>query len=456
MKMTGETGLAVDDPDPAAIRPFAVTNRLVLAVAVPMTLAYLSTPLLGLTDTAVVGRFGDPALQGGLAAGAIVFDVVFTTFNFLRAATTGLVAQASGRGDAAQERLVLFRALLVALATGLAIMLAGPLIAAAGQAFVDPGPRAAEAMVLYILIRILSAPAALGNFVILGYVLGRGEGRTGLALQVLLNGTNIALSVWLGLGLGWGLEGVAWGTVAGETLTFAAGLALLARRFAGNWRVPWAALLDPAALARLFALSGDIMIRSFALLAAFAWMTRAGAQLGTVTLAANAILLNFFMLAGYFLDGFATAAEQLVGRAVGARFRPAFDRAVTLTLWWGFGLALFLLAVFLAGGGHLIALMTTAPEVRAAASDQLLLDSLCALTGVLAFQMDGIFIGATWSRDMRNMMLVSLALYFAAAWVLVPAFGNAGLWAALHVFLVARGLSLGAILLVRRREAFAP
>ena len=455
MQKTDETPVAAESSGAAGSRPFAVTNRLVLSIAVPMTLAYLSTPLLGLTDTAVVGRFGDPALQGGLAAGAIVFDVVFTTFNFLRAATTGLVAQASGRGDEAQERLVLYRALLVALASGLAILLAGPLIAAAGEAFVDPGPRAAEAMVLYILIRVLSTPAALGNYVILGYVLGRGEGRTGLALQFLLNGTNIALSIWLGLWLGWGLEGVAWGTVAGETLTFAAGLLLLARRFAKQWRVPWTAVLDMVALKRLFGLSGDIMIRSFALLAAFAWMTRAGAQLGTVTLAANAILLNFFMVAGYFLDGFATAAEQLVGRAIGARFRPAFDRAVTLTLWWGLGLALFLMAVFLAGGDWLIGLMTTAPDVRAEASAHLVLASLCALTGVVAFQMDGIFIGATWSRDMRNMMLVSLALYFAALWALVPAFGNAGLWSALHVFLIARGLSLGAILTLRRRQAFA-
>ncbi|MFP1632883.1 MATE family efflux transporter [Zhengella sp. ZM62] len=448
--------MAVDDPDPAAIRPFAVTNRLVLAIAVPMTLAYLSTPLLGLTDTAVVGRFGDPGLQGGLAAGAIVFDVVFTTFNFLRAATTGLVAQANGRGDAMQERLVLYRALVVALIAGLAVTLAGPLIAAGGQAFVDPGPRAADAMALYILIRVISAPAALANFVILGYVLGRGEGRTGLALQFLLNGINIALSVWLGLALGWGLEGVAWGTVIGEFVTLAAGLALLSRRFGRHWRVPWVSVLDATALTRLFALSGDIMIRSFALLAAFAWMTRAGAQLGTVTLAANAILLNFFMVAGYFLDGFATAAEQLVGRAVGARFRPAFDRAVKLTLWWGLGLALILLAVFLAGGERLIDVMTTAPQVREMAVDHLFLASLCALTGVVAFQMDGIFIGATWSRDMRNMMLASLALYFASLWALVPAFGNAGLWAALHVFLVARGISLGAILLVRRRQAFQP
>ncbi|WP_425356536.1 MATE family efflux transporter [Zhengella mangrovi] len=441
--------------DPAGGRPFEVNNRLVLAIAVPMTLAYLSTPLLGLTDTAVVGRFGDPALQGGLAAGAIVFDVVFTTFNFLRAATTGLVAQATGRGDAAGERLVLYRALFVALVSGLLVLLAGPLIAAAGKAFVDPGPRAAEAMVVYILIRVLSTPAALGNYVILGYVLGRGEGRTGLALQILLNGTNIALSIALGLWLGWGLEGVAWGTVFGETLTLAVGLALLARRFRHTWRVPWRSVIDPVALRRLFGLSGDIMIRSFALLMAFAWLTRVGAQLGTVTLAANAILLNFFMLAGYFLDGFATAAEQLVGRAIGARFRPAFDRAVTLTLWWGLGLAAALLAIFLVTGDWLIDAMTTAPAVRAEAADHLALAALCTLTGVLAFQMDGIFIGATWSRDMRNMMLVSLALYFAAVWGLVPLYGNAGLWAALHVFLVARGVSLGAILLTRRRQVFA-
>ena len=198
-------------------RPFAVTNRSVLAIAVPMTLAYLTTPLLGLVDTAVVGQFGDAALLGGLAAGALVFDVVFTTFNFLRSGTTGLVAQAFGRGDAAEEQAVFWRAVLIAVVAGIVLAVA---CAAdrhrAARWFIGAEPRVSEAMGVYIRIRLLAAPFSLINYAILGYVLGRGEGGLGLLLQLVLNGINIVLCILLGLKLGWGVAGVAWATVTGE------------------------------------------------------------------------------------------------------------------------------------------------------------------------------------------------------------------------------------------------
>lgn len=435
--------------------PVEVTNRRVLAIAVPMTLAYLTTPLLGITDTAVVGQLGEAALLGGLAAGAIVFDVVFNTFNSLRASTTGLVAQAHGRGDAEEERAILMRSLAVAAAAGVVLIVLTAAVIALGTWFISPEPPVAEAMELYIGIRMLAAPLTLMNFTILGYVLGRGEGGLGLLLQVVLNGSNVALSVLLGLVLGWGLEGVAWGTVCGEAAGAAVGFAVLARRFAGAPLPAAARVLDVAAMTRMLALNGDIMVRSFALLAAFALFTRQGAQLGTVTLAANAVLLNFWLISGYFLDGFATAAEQLAGRAVGARQAVAFRRAVWLTTLWGFALAAAATAIFLIFGEGLVAFVTTAPQVRETASAYLPWAALVALSGVLAFEMDGVFIGATWSRDMRNMMLLSLAVYVACVFGLGAAFGNHGLWAALHVFMIARGLSLAAILPKRARQTFA-
>ena len=436
-------------------RAFAVTNRMVLSVAIPMTLAFLTTPLLGVVDTAVVGRLGDPALIGGLAAGAIVFDVVFSTMNFLRSGTTGLVAQANGRGDILEEKAAFWRAMIIACALGVLILILGHPITAAGRWFMDAEIGVAEAMTAYILIRVLSAPLSLGNYVVLGYVLGRGEGLTGLAFQLVLNGSNIVLSIWLGLGLGWGLEGVAWGTVFGEASAFVAGMIFLLFRFRRLPRVSVARIFDMTAMARVLDVSRDIMIRSFSLLAAFALFTRTGAQLGTLVLAANAILLNFFMVAGFFLDGFATAAEQLAGRALGARHEPAFRRTVWLTLIWGFALAGGLAGLFFLFGDHLIALMTTAPDVRAEAGRYLWMAALCAVTGVLAFQMDGVFIGATWSRDMRNMMLLSLAVYVAALWLMVPLLGNHGLWLALHTFLVVRGASLLFVLPLRARTAFS-
>lgn len=430
-----------------------VTNRSVLAIAVPMTLAYLTTPLLGLVDTAVIGQFGDAALLGGLAAGALVFDVVFTTFNFVRSGTTGLVAQAFGRSDAVEEQAVFWRAATLACLTGVVLMALAPLISLGGQWFMGADPRVNEVMDTYIRTRMLGAPLSLLNYAILGYVLGRGEGGLGLLLQLVLNGVNIGLSILLGLELGWGVAGVAWGTVGGESCAALLGMAILARRFRGMPAVRKARLLDLGAFARLMALNRDIMIRSFSLLAAFALFTRQGAQFGTVTLAANAVLMNFFMASSFFLDGFATAAEQLAGRAIGARAETAFRRAVSLTLFWGFGLAAAATLVVFLAGDSLIGLITTAEDVRAMAAIYLPWAALTALSGVLAFEMDGIFIGAIWSREMRNMMLLALASFVVALYALTP-LGNHGLWAALHIFLLTRGFSLLIILRRRMRTAF--
>lgn len=439
---------------PADARFFVVTNRSVLAIAVPMTLAYLTTPLLGLVDTAVVGQLGDAALLGGLAAGSLVFDVAFTTFNFLRSGTTGLVAQAFGRGDELEEQAVFWRAVLIAVVAGIVLAALAPLFAIAGQKFMGAEARVSEAMSVYIRIRLLAAPFSLINYAILGYVLGRGEGGLGLMLQLVLNGINIALCFLLGLKLGWGVAGVAWATVIGEFLAMLLGLAIVVRRFWKAPRLPRHRILDVLAFLHMLSLNRDIMIRSFSLLAAFALFTRQGAQFGTVTLAANAVLMNFFLVAGYFLDGFATAAEQLVGRAIGARAPTPFRQAVRLTLFWGFGLAGVATLVLLLGGTDLVAVITTSQEVRAIADIYLPWAAFTALSGVLAFQMDGVFIGATWSSDMRNMMLLSFLAFSAALLTLAPAFGNHGLWASLHVFLLVRGFSLLAILRLRLRTAF--
>lgn len=421
---------------------FSVDSRAVFRIALPMTLAFLSTPLVGAVDTAVVGQFGDPALLGGIAVGALVFDVLFSTMNFLRSGTTGLTAQAVGAGDEPRQVATLLQALGLATAIGLAfILLQGPLLAA-GLMLIDPSEAVATATAGYFAIRILSAPFALANYAILGWVLGQGRASTGLALQILLNGTNIGLSILLGLGAGWGVAGVAWGTVIGEVLACIVGLAVCRHHAGAGLAAALPIARERAGFLRMVSLNGDIMIRSFALLLAFAVFTRAGAAFGDVTLAANAVLMNFFLIGGYFLDGLATAAEQLVGRAVGARRREPFFHAVRLTVIWGFVFAGAVSAALALGGEAIVALMTTSTEVRAEASTYLLWAALTPLAGVLAFQMDGVFIGATWSREMRNMMLASLAVYLAVLWTAGPALGNHGLWLAILVFLGARGLTL--------------
>ncbi len=431
-----------DASAPAAGRAFAVTHRGILAIAVPMTLAYLSTPLLGITDMAVIGRIGDEALIGGVALGAVIFDFIFSTFNFLRSGTTGLTAQAYGAGDRPEMQAVLFRALLIALAIGVAVILLGRPILTLALAGLGGSPAVQAATTTYFDIRLLSTPFALANYAMLGWLVGLGRATAGLVLQTVLNGLNIALTVLFVLGFGWGIAGAGLGTAVGEAVTACLGLLVILPSLDRRDRPARAVVLDRAAIIRMVAVNRDIMIRSFALLFAFGFFASRGAAFGDVTLAANAVLMNLFLVGGYFLDGFAAAAEQYAGRAVGARYRAAFVRSVWLTLLWGYGLAFVAAAVFALAGPAIIDLMTANEEVREMARRYLPWAVATPIAGVLAFQMDGVFIGATWSRDMRNMMLASLVLFLAVWWWAEPALGTDGLWLALLVFLSARGLTL--------------
>ncbi|MEK1889006.1 MAG: MATE family efflux transporter [Phyllobacterium sp.] len=442
-------------PGSKVVRPFEVTNRLMLAITIPVMLASLTTPLLGLVDTAVIGQVGDPHLLGGLAIGALVFDFLFSTMNFLRAGTTGLVAQAMGRHDDVEQQAVFWRAIGIAVVAGLLFIAVTPLILEATISFMDPDPAVAEAMSTYVSIRLLSSPMALGNFVVLGLLLGQGKAMQGLYLQLLLNGVNVIMTIWLGLIMGWGVKGIAWGTVLGETSALVVGLSMIYLQFRAVPNPSRKRVLDAHEIRRMFAVNRDIMLRSFFLLIAYAYFTRAGTQAGAVTLATNAVLMNFLLISGYLIDGVTTAAEQISGRAVGANYRPAFDRGVKLSFLWGMILASVMALFFLTFGDTIVAFLIKSEEVQAMASVYLPWAALAPVVGLLAFHMDGVFIGATWSRDMRNMMILSLAGYFAAYYILPQYLGNHGLWLALHLFLGLRGISLLSILPSRARLQFA-
>ena len=429
-------------PSSASVRPFEVTHRSVLAIAVPMTLAHLSTPLVGLVDTGVIGQLGDAALIGGIAVGAVVFDIIFTTLNFLRMGTTGLVAQAHGAADEQEIQAVFYRSILVAVVLGLLVLAASPLLIAVALWMIGGSDAVQEATRTYFAVRVLATPLTLVNYVILGRLIG--VGRAGLALlaQIVLNGVNIAMSAVLVLGLDYGIEGVAWASVAAELTAVVFGLAVIGWLSKGANRPNWSLILERSALVKMFVVNRDIMIRSFLLLIAFGFFTRQSASGGDVVLAANQVLMNLFFVGAFFLDGTAAAAEQLAGRSVGARYRPAFDRSLKLTIGWGFAISGVLFAVFFAAGPTIIDLMTTNGEVRETARIYLLFAALTPVAGTLAFQMDGVFIGATWTAAMRNMMILSLAVYLAVWWVLNGILGITGLWIALLVFLGARGVLL--------------
>jgi MATE family multidrug resistance protein len=424
------------------IRPFEVTHRGVLAIAVPMTFAYLSTPVVGVVNLGVVGQIGDPALVGGVSIGALVFDFVFATFNFLRAGTTGLVAQAVGADDRREASAWLARALILSLAIGLAVVLLRDVIATVALDLIGGSDAVKSATREYWMIRALATPFALMNYVILGWLIGLGRAGLGLALQIALNGVNVVLSIAFVHSLGMGVAGVGWASFAAETAAAVIGILVILRLTGGaNWpRLRH--ILERAAFLRMIAVNRDIMIRSFALLFAFGFFTAQSAREGDVVLAANEILLNFTMLAAFFLDGLAAAAEQFAGRAIGARYRPAFERSLRLIVGWGFAVGVVVSAVVWFGGAALIDLMTVSPEVRETARLYLPYAALVPVAGTLAYQMDGVFIGATWSVEMRNMMLLSLVVYLAVWFVLAPSLGISGLWIAILVFVGVRGLTL--------------
>lgn len=420
------------------------TSRRVLALALPMTLAHVTTPLLGFVGAAAVGRLGDAALLGAMALGAVIFDAIFWSFGSLRMATAGLTAQAVGARDAAEVDLTLARALAAGFLAGLLLVLAQAPIAAAAFALSGASPEVVAGLAAYFHIRIFAAPFTLANYAILGSVLGRGRTDLGLLIQVAINLANIVLTVALVLGADMSVAGAGFAALIAEAAGAGLGLLVLARLGTHPFRAPFRAVRDPAALARMLSVNADVMVRTLLLVAAIAAFTALGARAGDVTLAANAVLWNLFLIGGFFLDGFATAAETLCGRAVGARDEAGFRRAAALSLVWCVAFGAAIAGGFLASGGAFIDTVTTSPEVREAARAYLVPAALAPLVAAVPFALDGIYIGATWTRAMRNLMLAATAAY-GVALAAVHAFGlgNAGLWLAFLTLLAGRGLGQG-------------
>ncbi|HEY0920759.1 MATE family efflux transporter [Devosia sp.] len=442
------------------VYPFDVRSQDIWRIALPASLAFITEPLAGLVDITVIGRLGEAALLGGLVIGALVFDFIFSLAFFLRTGTAGLTAQAIGARDSRDGLLHVGRAIALGAGIGVVmIALTAPLLWLATLAMA-PAPGVAAALEDYFAVRIWSAPFSLVNYALLGWFYGRAAAGTGMVLQLIIHGVNIALSIGFVYGLGWGIPGVALGTVLGQAAACLAGLALLVRHFGGARRMAALLvprdLLDASALRRMFGLSRDLMIRSMALMGAYGWFAAQGSRMGEVPLAANAILLNFLMISGFFLDGLAQASEQLCGKAVGANWRPAFERAYALSFRWGALLAAALGLAWFASGWMLIDFMTTSEAVRLYAREFLWLAALSALTGMPAFVYDGILIGITLNTVMRDGMLIALGVFLAAAVLLQPPLGNTGLWVAIHVFFLARAGVYWWGLERRKAALFAP
>ncbi|MEM9210502.1 MAG: MATE family efflux transporter [Pseudomonadota bacterium] len=418
-----------------------LSHKRVVRIALPVVISNATVPILGAVDTGVVGQMGEAAPIGAVGVGAIVITSAFWLFGFLRMGTTGMTAQAIGRDDTAEVRNLLFRTLGVSAVLGLALVLLQWPIIAMGLALSGGSDDVNRLAKDYMEVRIWSAPFVVATYAIFGWLVGHERTDGVLVLQLWINGLNIALNFLFVLGFGWGVQGVAIASLIAEISGFVFGLWLVRKAIGAPWPA-WAHVFSGQKLKEIASLNSDIMIRSFVLMASFMSFTMLSSRFDDETLAANQILIQFLHISAYGLDGFAFAAETLVGQATGARNRTRLRRAVYVTSLWGMVVATTVALVFLLGGWPFITLMTTSETIQLVAWAYLPWMIAAPFLGGPSWMLDGIFIGATRGKDMRNMMIVSAAIYAASVALLMPVYGNHGLWAALLIFFVARGVTL--------------
>ncbi|MEM9305721.1 MAG: MATE family efflux transporter [Pseudomonadota bacterium] len=430
--------------DTKAVSEPEITHGRVLRIAVPIVLSNATIPILGAVDVGVVGQMGEAAPIGAVGLGAIVLSTVYWIFGFLRMGTVGLVGQAAGAGDKDEVSAWLTRALVVAISGGLFLIILQPLIFWGAMRLAPASPEVEGLAREYLAIRIWTAPAAIAVYALTAWLVAM-ERTVGIFwVQLVMNGVNILLDLLFVLVLDWGVPGVAFATVTAE-LTGAA-LALWYCRAAFQnpaWRA-WSRIFDRAKLVRMALLNTDILIRSALLMVVFTSFVFLGARFGDVTLAANEVLLQFLYITSYAMDGFAFAAETLVARAFGRGDRREVRRSAVITLVWGGVVCLIMTCAIALTGGWMIELMAKNAGVQDTARTFLPYILLAPLAGGAGWMFDGIFVGATRSADMRNMMAISFITYWVAVLALMPSFGNHGLWIALLVSLLSRGVTLAA------------
>ena len=423
--------------------PEKITHSRVLKIAIPIVLSNATIPILGAVDTGVIGQLGNPAAIGAVGIGAIIITAIYWIFGFLRMGTVGLTSQAYGAGEQSEVNAMLSRSLLIGFIAGIVLILVQvPLFWASFQ--VSPASAEVESMASkYMRIRIYSAPAAISLFGITGWLIALEKTKAVLLIQIAMNGLNIILDFLFVLHWEFGIEGVAYATFIAEWSGLAIGLLLCQKISPLSGWFDRSLIFDRSRLKKMANVNSDILIRSVLLEAAFVSFLFIGSDFGDVTLAANQILLQFLSISSFALDGFAFSAESLVGQALGARNRERFRRAALLTTLWGAVMVSIWIVILFCFGNSFVNLMTTSEPVRAEANNYLKYLLILPVVGIFAWMLDGIFIGATRTRDMRNMMAISFVGYVIFLSFLVPTLENDGLWIGLLILFIFRTITLG-------------
>ena len=420
----------------------------ILAMAAPIILANCSTPMLGLADTAIIGNFASTQHLGAIALGALILSFVYWGFGFLRMSTTGFVAQAMGKSDPTTAALVLLRALLLALLIGLGLIALQKPVIQLSLWLLGASAEVEKLANDYFVVRIWGAPATLATYALMGYLIGSGQNRTLLVIQLVLNGLNIGFDFFFAGYLGWGAAGIATGTLLAEWITvMGSGLFILRQITTSignqNEKLYWKRILDLSQILITLQENSNLLIRTLFLLLGFALFTNQGARFGDSILAANHLLLQLISFSAFFLDGYAHVSEFYIGRAMGSRNWPQFKILVQRTTYLAAFTALILAATIAAFRLPIVEMLTDIPQVRAHTLEYMPYALAYIVVSFAAFQLDGIYIGATYSSALRNASLIATISFILASLPLVALWHNQGLWCAFIFFVIFRAVTLG-------------
>lgn len=422
-------------------------HKKIFAIALPMMLSNISVPLLGLVDTAVIGHLPESYYLAGVAIGSMLVTLLFWILIFLRMSTTGLVAQAYGANNYQKSLYLLAQSMFIAVVLALIILILQNPIATLAFHFVDGSEQVLFYAHEYFAIRIWSAPAALMNMVLLGWLLGMQNARAPMFLLIITNIVNIVLSVLFVVVFKWDVAGVAWSSLISDYVALAFGLGFVARMIYPYWDATQLqkllkSIFDWTSLKHFIALNRDIFIRTLCLQVAFTFMTLQGVKLGDDIVSANAVLMQFLSLISFSMDGLAYSAEALVGKSIGSRRLDKLKETIRVIVFWAFLFSVIQLLLFYCFGEGIINRITSIEEIRVQAYCYLPWLILIPLASMLGYVFDGVFIGMTRAKDMRNSMIFSLCIVYFPTWLLFAEQGNHGLWIAMNAFMLARGLSL--------------
>ncbi|GLB61980.1 MATE family efflux transporter [Cytobacillus sp. NCCP-133] len=426
-----------------------------LVLAIPLIISGISTPILGAVDTAVIGRIPDPASIGGVAVGAVIFNTMYWLLGFLRVSTSGFTAQAQGANNQTEMTLSFLRPMILAILFGLFFIILQKPVLTIALSIIGGSEAVSSFAATYFSIRIWGSPFILLSYVIIGWLIGMGKVRLALATQIWMNALNIILDLVFVLGLGLGVKGVAYATLIAEVSAVVLGAWLLfltnKERLAG---IKLSMLLETKPVRKMMKMNRDLFLRTVCLLTMTVTFTSIGANMGEVTLAANAILLQIHYIIAYLFGGFANASSILVGRSIGGANQFLYKRAFTLSAQWGLGSAILLSLSILIFGDNIVASFTTITEVKTMSENFLVWMLVFPIFGFWGLQLEGIFSGATEAKSIRDSIALSLMVFFIVLWLFVPQYQNHGLWLAFVVFSLSRSFFLSLFVPKLTREKF--